>query len=174
MAIRNHISNQFKTTSSYYNALILKTYPALLISQMNSGSLPQRGAPGVPGLPLAFMVRFRIILLLIIFQRSQYTTSSSNLQRHELLVMENFTYIVRQVRNTNCPSSADDVFGPTVQGDCRQGFDFTLLFEQTVLSIPPAFLLIIFAPWRILRLSKASVKTQSSPIHSAKTVSHYL
>ena len=84
--------------------------------------------------------------------------------------MDTLTYAVRQIYSANCPSSADDAFGPTVQGDCRQGFDFTLLFEQTVLSIPPACLLIILAPWRISRLLKSSIKTQSSPIRSAKTV----
>ncbi len=37
----------------------------------------------------------------------------------------------------SCPVSADNVFGPAVAAPCRAGFDFTLLFEETVLTILP-------------------------------------
>lgn len=31
----------------------------------------------------------------------------------------------------------EDVFGPTVDSLCRHGFDFTLLFEESILTILP-------------------------------------
>lgn len=70
---------------------------------------------------------------------------------------------------TVCPPSSDDVFGPAVNG-CRGNFDFTLFFEQTVLSIGPSALLLLFAPPRIVRLLRASVKTLSNPIRATKAL----
>lgn len=57
---------------------------------------------------------------------------------------------------------ADRNFGPIVQGSCRDGFDFTLFFEQAVLTIAPISLLLLLAPLRICWLHKSnSVKTTS-------------
>lgn len=40
--------------------------------------------------------------------------------------------------NTNaCGSAVQDVFGPIVGESCLGGFDFTLLFEEAVLTIVP-------------------------------------
>jgi hypothetical protein len=69
----------------------------------------------------------------------------------------------------SCLPKSDDVFGPIVQG-CRSNFDFTLLFEQTILSIGPAALLLIFAPPRVLRLLRSTKKTLSSRLRLYKTV----
>ncbi|KAI0132279.1 hypothetical protein BJ170DRAFT_592247 [Xylariales sp. AK1849] len=46
----------------------------------------------------------------------------------------------------DCTPSADNYFGPTVHG-CRDGFDFTLTFEHCYISIVPASLLLIAAPF---------------------------
>lgn len=46
----------------------------------------------------------------------------------------------------------DNVFGPTVAYGCRASFDFTLLFEQSILSIGPSVILLVLAPPRILQL----------------------
>ena len=46
----------------------------------------------------------------------------------------------------------DDTFGPYA-GDCRGGFDFTLLFEETILTIlPTSLFLLVLGPriWFIL------------------------
>ena len=63
----------------------------------------------------------------------------------------------------------DDVFGPVVKG-CRANFDFTLLFEQSILTIGPAALLLLFAPPRLIRLLRSNRKTLSSRLRVYKTV----
>ncbi|KAK1544257.1 hypothetical protein CPAR01_04890 [Colletotrichum paranaense] len=52
-----------------------------------------------------------------------------------------------------CSLTADDAFGPIVQ-HCRDGFDFTLTFEQCLFTILPASLLILIAPLRFRHLGK--------------------
>ncbi|KAL0933172.1 ABC multidrug transporter [Colletotrichum truncatum] len=52
-----------------------------------------------------------------------------------------------------CSSTADDAFGPIVQ-NCRDGFDFTLTFEQCLFTILPASLLLLAAPFRFRQLYK--------------------
>ncbi|KAI6361085.1 hypothetical protein MCOR25_006549 [Pyricularia grisea] len=52
-----------------------------------------------------------------------------------------------------CSTEADRVFGPAVQG-CRSDFDFTLLFQDTVLGILPSSLLIILAAARLVVLAR--------------------
>jgi ATP-binding cassette, subfamily C (CFTR/MRP), member 1 len=42
----------------------------------------------------------------------------------------------------------DDSFGPYA-GDCRGGFDFTLLFEETILTLLPLGLFLLVSPWRL-------------------------
>jgi ATP-binding cassette subfamily C (CFTR/MRP) protein 1 len=56
-----------------------------------------------------------------------------------------------------CDISYDNDFGPIVDG-CRSSFDFTLLFEQSILSIGPAALLLVFAPYQLIRLSQVPRK----------------
>ncbi|KAI4192890.1 MAG: hypothetical protein LQ346_004105 [Caloplaca aetnensis] len=51
----------------------------------------------------------------------------------------------------------DDTFGPYA-GYCRGGFDFTLLFEETLLSILPLCAVLSIAPWRIVYLLPRTVK----------------
>lgn len=36
-----------------------------------------------------------------------------------------------------CSNATEDVFGPAVASTCLGGFDFTLLFEETILTILP-------------------------------------
>ncbi|KAF5590002.1 multidrug resistance [Fusarium subglutinans] len=47
--------------------------------------------------------------------------------------------------------SCDDSFGPYA-GGCRGGFDFTLLFEESILTIPITALVLLAAPCRVLYL----------------------
>lgn len=57
-------------------------------------------------------------------------------------------------------SSCDKSFGPYADG-CRGGFDFTLLFEESILIIPVTALLILAAPLRATYLlRKNSVKVE--------------
>jgi ATP-binding cassette, subfamily C (CFTR/MRP), member 1 len=71
---------------------------------------------------------------------------------------------------STCQSFNDDTFGPVVHG-CRSNFDFTLLFEQSILSIGPAALLLLLAPPRLVRLLRSSKKTLPSRLRFGKTVS---
>ena len=66
-------------------------------------------------------------------------------------------------------TNVDDTFGPYA-GDCRGGFDFTLLFEQTILSIAPLALLLIVAPLRIWYLSRKQTKVVHSKWLPSKLV----
>lgn len=67
-------------------------------------------------------------------------------------------------------SQADDLFGPFIDHQCRGGFDFTLLFEQTVLSMIPAAAFILAFPWRITNLTKSRPKTFLTPVRFWKLV----
>lgn len=46
---------------------------------------------------------------------------------------------------------SDETFGPGVE-DCSRTFDFTLKFEDSILSIIPSILLILLAPVRLFFL----------------------
>jgi hypothetical protein len=63
----------------------------------------------------------------------------------------------------------DDLFGPIIHG-CRSNFDFTLLFEQAILPIPPAALLLLLAPPRLVKLLRSRKKTLPTPVRSLTSV----
>ncbi|KAM0298499.1 hypothetical protein ACHAPM_008569 [Fusarium culmorum] len=72
------------------------------------------------------------------------------------------------MNSTNCAASVDASFGPFVPPECRHGFDFTLVFEQSILVLLPASLLLIIAPFRIFRLRNAPVKVAGDRLRSVK------
>ncbi len=53
--------------------------------------------------------------------------------------------------NTSGHCLNDDTLGPVVIG-CRDNFDFTIVFEQSVFSIVPSVLFVALAAARIARL----------------------
>lgn len=67
-----------------------------------------------------------------------------------------------------CP---DDSFGPWAGPTCRGGFDFTLLFEDSILSILPSALFLIAAPVCVFQLAREPAKVQSHPVSWVKKVS---
>jgi hypothetical protein len=69
-----------------------------------------------------------------------------------------------------CPLGADDRFGPTVVG-CRDDFDFTLLFEQSMLSLGPSVVMLIVSFPRIIQLYRCRMKTVTTPLSICKPVS---
>jgi len=72
---------------------------------------------------------------------------------------------------STCPFRADNVFGPVVAPPCRHGFDFTLLFEQTILSIAPSSIFLLLVPFRLFWLYRSSVTTLSHyRLYSGKAV----
>lgn len=64
----------------------------------------------------------------------------------------------------------DDTFGPYARG-CRGGFDFTLLFQDSILSILPLCLLLIIVPFRISYLFRRTIKVDPSFWLASKLVS---
>ncbi|EAW08899.1 putative ABC transporter [Aspergillus clavatus NRRL 1] len=56
----------------------------------------------------------------------------------------------------------DNAFGPVINHGCRAAFDFTLLFEQTILSIAPSALFLLLAPWNYVCLLRGPRKVQPS------------
>ena len=64
---------------------------------------------------------------------------------------------------SSCPSAADNSFGPYA-GTCRGGFDFTLLFEESILTIPLLAIFILILPLRILQLYKNDKKVVRSAL----------
>jgi hypothetical protein len=58
-------------------------------------------------------------------------------------------------------------------GSCRGGFDFTLLFEETILQILPIALILILVPFRIVQLSQKRLKVVDSWLLLTKLVSSF-
>src|SRR5262245_1021313 len=68
--------------------------------------------------------------------------------------------------------AVDETFGPHA-GDCRGGFDLTLFFEETILTIPMVSLLLLVAPWRLVYLlRKGVVRVEHNYLLHTKLVSH--
>ncbi|KAF2186291.1 canalicular multispecific organic anion transporter 1 [Zopfia rhizophila CBS 207.26] len=67
-------------------------------------------------------------------------------------------------------ASFDDTFGPWAGEHCRGGFDFTLLFEETILSILPLALILCIAPFRIFYLWRKRTKVSRSLLLPAKLI----
>lgn len=71
-------------------------------------------------------------------------------------------------------SVCDDSFGPHA-GDCRGGFDLTLLFEESILVVPVNALLLVAAPCRVLYLVRKNiVKVENSRLLYCKIASPLL
>lgn len=56
-------------------------------------------------------------------------------------------------------------------GFCRGGFDFSLLFEETILEILPISIIILVVPFRIWQLSQKRRKVNDSWLLLLKLVS---
>ena len=69
-----------------------------------------------------------------------------------------------------CAIATQDHFGPA-NNNCYGGFDFTLLFEETILCIAPLSLVLLGLPFRIYRLSRAEPKVGLGWLHRLKLVS---
>ncbi|KAH7030673.1 ABC transporter [Microdochium trichocladiopsis] len=62
----------------------------------------------------------------------------------------------------SCPVGVDDSFGPWAGPVCRGGFDFTLFFEDTILTIPLYCLFLLALPVRVFQLARTDVKVVPS------------
>lgn len=70
---------------------------------------------------------------------------------------------------SGCDFHADDVFGPQVVG-CRDSFDFTLLFEQSILSIGPSVAATLVSAGFIAYLMRQHVKTKPGAKRRSRAV----
>ncbi|KAL0941776.1 ABC multidrug transporter [Colletotrichum truncatum] len=61
-----------------------------------------------------------------------------------------------------CSSGIDESFGPWAGETCRGGFDFTLLFEESILAVPLHCIFLLALPTCALRLVRADVKVVAS------------
>lgn len=81
-------------------------------------------------------------------------------------------YTVLHRATDECPLSADKAFGPVVAASCRQGFDFTLMFEQSILSIGPSSILLVLLSLRLYWLYHSDVKVlPHASLYNGKVVS---
>lgn len=70
---------------------------------------------------------------------------------------------------TFCPE--DRSFGPTTSIQCRHGLDFTLLFEESFLTILPAALMIIASTIRVFFLRNKRKVVLGNSFYDLKFVS---
>jgi hypothetical protein len=71
--------------------------------------------------------------------------------------------------HNKCTIETQKKFGPTNE-DCYGGFDFTLFFEETFLSMVPFVLIFPFLLVRLYRLNKATIVVNGWKWHFAKQV----
>jgi ATP-binding cassette subfamily C (CFTR/MRP) protein 1 len=77
-----------------------------------------------------------------------------------------------ETRAVNSTSYSDDNhFGPFFELPGKEAFDFTLLFEETILSIAPSAILLLLTPPRILHLWKTPRKVSGRYLLTTKVVS---
>lgn len=67
-------------------------------------------------------------------------------------------------------SVEEDAFGPIVAPSCLHGFDFTLLFEEGILTLGPIVVVCLAASIRIWKLSGVPEKVNRSWLYATKEV----
>jgi ATP-binding cassette, subfamily C (CFTR/MRP), member 1 len=70
---------------------------------------------------------------------------------------------------TDC-AVIDRSFGPYAQS-CRGGFDFTVLFEESILTLAPIGFVILISPFRIVHLLQREKKVVPNALGILKLVS---
>ena len=74
------------------------------------------------------------------------------------------------MRSSPCTIDLEGKFGPQVDNACLDGFDFTLLFEESILSVSISALLLSAVPLRIAYLMRQPQKAVGGVLHLAKLV----
>lgn len=72
------------------------------------------------------------------------------------------------IRSQKCLESDEATFGPLVHSSCLEGYDFTLLFEESVLTIIPALIACLLLGIRMYNLQGRSSKLKRSWLYVAK------
>ncbi|KAJ5246170.1 P-loop containing nucleoside triphosphate hydrolase protein [Penicillium chermesinum] len=73
-----------------------------------------------------------------------------------------------------CAVSDEDVFGPIVNSSCRHGFDFTLLFEETIFTFLPILIACPIVLIRLWTLRNVSEKVNRSSFYFTKELASFL
>ncbi|KAI1313225.1 P-loop containing nucleoside triphosphate hydrolase protein [Xylaria venustula] len=70
----------------------------------------------------------------------------------------------------------DGSFGPAVGDGCRGGFDFTVQFEEIILTILPAAIFLLVSPFRAFALIRRRITTRRNALYIAKlgTIAVYI
>ncbi|RCI10632.1 hypothetical protein L249_4464 [Ophiocordyceps polyrhachis-furcata BCC 54312] len=74
----------------------------------------------------------------------------------------------------SCSISAEDRFGPVVADSCLGGFDFTLLFEESILTLVPLAVALLWAASRALTLRNEPSKVKASWLIAAKMLVYFV
>ena len=85
---------------------------------------------------------------------------------------KNVKRLQHNIMPPGCSLQADNSFGPAIDPRCRDGFDFTLLFEQAILGLVPAVAFLLVCPLRLRLLVKRDVRTHPHIMRLAKLVSN--
>lgn len=75
-----------------------------------------------------------------------------------------------QEAHVTCPPGIDGSFGPWAGDQCRGGFDFTLVFEEAILTIPLQCALLLILPIRSFFLASEKTRVVASPLNHLKIV----
>ncbi|PHH89568.1 hypothetical protein CDD83_5759 [Cordyceps sp. RAO-2017] len=71
-----------------------------------------------------------------------------------------------------CSIAVEDSFGPIVADSCLGGFDFTLLFEESILTLVPLGIAVGWASLRFIGLRKEPAKVEASWLLASKLLSY--
>lgn len=74
--------------------------------------------------------------------------------------------------SASCGQFPDNTFGPVVD-ECARVFDFTLLFQESILTILPSAALLLFAPLRLISLSRRQHVVGGNVLRLAKLVGQF-
>ncbi|KAF3480026.1 ABC transporter [Arthroderma uncinatum] len=80
----------------------------------------------------------------------------------------NLPFVIPELSAMACSVAVEDTFGPAVARSCLGGFDFTLLFEESILTLPALGIAIAWAFIRLLALRGEPAKIRSTWILALK------
>lgn len=131
----------------------------------------------LPVPPLAFHVGFLPGLSSLLFPKRpsdsnllvSFSQHSSDTLFQSFYTLPCQTFALLLIAMNETASCNDAALRPAVQG-CRQDFDFTLGFEQYILTLVPAVIFILVAPFRIASLRKTPPRVRGQTLHLAKLV----
>jgi hypothetical protein len=114
--------------------------------------------------PLSPAKAIRVHISIRSSQHIYHYVPRSHTKTRALEVMSNSTWL----SDAMMPVCTPNVFGPA---SCDGSFDFTLLFEQSILSIAPSAIFLCCLPVSLFKLHRVTPKFHASYIRTLKLVS---